>query len=494
VAESEAGSGVSEPWIPEGYQRKLLKFGVGLSCAGFFADPGMGKTSTSYALYKLLEKMKQAEGCLVVAPRRPAVSVWPQEAEKWDDFKHLKVNVLHGSNKEKLLVEEHDVSVINPEGLPWLLGYMNEEVVQGPNGKPKLKRTWVPGAAERNGLWWDMLVIDESTRFKHTNTERFRILKPQLHKFRRRYILTGTPAPNGMMDLYGQIYILDMGGALGRTISEYRRRYFDRTGFGGFSWKLKEGAEEEIYKRLSKLVMRLDASDYLKLEPYLTNRVEVTLPEDARRVYSQMETLMIAQINDKVASAANAGTVSMKCRQIANGGVFVDSEELNEKREWENIHYEKIEAVQEIVDELSGKPALVAYEFKHDLQRLQEAFPDAPYLGGGVSTRRQREIEDSWNNGDLPVLLAQPQSVAHGLNLQGTGAAVVFHSIPWDLENHDQLIRRVWRKGQKERVMVHYVIAKGTVDELILKVLARKDRVQKDLFSALKELANHRRV
>ena len=443
-------------WQPHNYQRTAIKFMVSQGAAGLFLDPGLGKTSITYGAFKVLRAKGLVRRMLVVAPLRPAVSVWPNECRKWTDFEDLRVRVLHGKERE-LCPELSEVDIINPEGLGWLF-----KAVQG--------QPWP----------WDMLVIDESTRFKHASTLRFKTLKPWLTKFQRRYILTGTPAPNGLLDLFGQVYILDLGNALGRFITHYRNSYFDPTGFGGYTWVPRADSGTRIYAKLRPLVLRMSAEDYLELPPLIYNTVRVDLPQRAQKMYDEMEDLLLTQLEGHTIIAANSGAATQKCRQIANGGVY-DADGT-----WANIHDAKTEAVQELVEELSGKPALVAYEFKHDLERLMQAFPQARHLGGGTTTKQQREIEMLWNAGALPVLLVQPQSAAHGLNLQGTNAAIIIHSLMWDLENHDQLIRRVWRQGQKERVVVHSIVAAGTVDEVIMKGVARKDKTQKTLLDALK--------
>lgn len=464
-----------QPWKPHGYQKQAIKFMVGQGSAGLFLDPGLGKTSTTLAAYLLLRNKGLLKRMLVIAPLRPATSVWPREVEKWTDFSGLRLSVLHGKEKSLMIQEDRDVDVINPEGLPWLFDNVS-------------KSDWP----------WQMLVIDESSKFKHASTQRFKTLKPYLPRFKRRYILTGTPAPNGLLDLFGQIYILDMGGALGRYITHYRNSFFNPTGYGGYTWVIKPGAEEEIYKKLKPLVLRMSAEDYLELPPLIFNTVKVQLPPEARKVYDQMEALMISAFDDRSIVAQNAAAATQKCRQIANGGAYAQSDydedgNVLPGKTWTNIHDAKTEAVQEIVEERGGKPTLIAYEFKHDLERLQKAFPNAPYLGGGVTANRQKEIEDQWNAGLLPELLVQPQSVAHGLNLQGAkGSALIFHSMTWNLEDHDQLIRRIWRQGQTERVVVHYVVAEKTVDEAILPGLARKDKTQKALLDALKSYVKRR--
>jgi SNF2 family DNA or RNA helicase len=452
---------MSQPWAPHPYQLQAAKIAVGQGACGLLLDPGLGKTSVMMAVFKILRSKGHVGRMLVIAPLRAAQSTWPAEVQKWDDFKGLKLRVLHGASKlEDFLDPTVDVHVINPEGLPWLTKTLSTTPV------------WP----------WEMLVVDESTRFKHTRSMRFKLLKPMLPKFKRRYILTGSPAPNGLMDLFGQIFILDGGSSLGQFITKYRISYFQQTGYMGYDWVPRPGADKLIYKKISPLVVRMSAADYLTLPPLIDSTVKVKLPPAAQRTYNEMENMMIASLKDKgVVMAANAAAATNKCRQIANGGIY------HENGTFTQLHDAKTEAVVDLVEELSGKPALIAYEYVHDLERLAAKFPGAPFIGGGVPSKRFREIEAAWNRGDLPVLLAQPQSVAHGLNLQGTAAAVIWHSIPWDLEIYEQFIRRVWRQGQTERVFNYHIVAEDTVDEIVMKTLGQKDRTQKALLAALRD-------
>ena len=454
------------PYSPHDYGLRATKFVIQNPAAALFLDPGLGKTAITLHAFLLLAARKIVNRMLVIAPMRVMHSVWPGEQEKWEDFKGLKTAVLHGSGKgAKLWDPSVKIHVINPEGLPWLI--------------EELKGRKFP---------WEMLVVDESTRFKHTNTKRFKLLKKILPKFQRRVILTGSPAPNGLLDLFGQIYILDGGEALGGFITHYRMNYFDNPDGQGWKWVPRHGASEMIYKKLAPLSVRMSSEEYLKLPELIMNKVEVELPAKVMRTYKQMEELLITQVQADTIIAANAAAASSKCRQIANGGIYHEGGE-----EWTDLHETKLDAVEEIIDELQGKPALVAYEFAHDLARLAKRFPDAPFIGGGVSSGRFREIEAAWNRGDLPVLFAQPQSVAHGLNLQGTSATVIWHSITWNLEDYEQFIRRVWRQGQKERVIVHHIVAKDTIDEAIMGMLKSKDKTQRALLSALRDYAKGKR-
>lgn len=445
-------------WSPHEYQKQVMRFIVSHSRAAIFLDPGLGKTSIVYGAYKVLRSRLPSLRALVIAPLRPAISTWPGEQLKWADFTGINIALLHGAHKDEAYRAKADVDIINPEGLGWLLNRAAKE------------KQWP----------WDMLVVDESTRFKHSSTLRFRLLKKVVSRFKRRYILTGSPAPNGLLDLFGQIYILDLGKALGQFVTHYRRKYFDQVGFGGFTYQLKTGSAEQIQRAIQPLVIRMAAQDYLEMPPLIFNDVLVDLPSAARNIYKQMEMELIAQIKNDTVIASSAGVATLKCRQIANGGIYKEDHSALD------IHDAKVEAVVGLVDELGGKPALIAYEFGHDLSRLQRAFPEAPFLGGGVSARHQRDIELQWNAGCLPVLLAQPQSVAHGLNLQGVGAAVIFHSLIWNLEDYEQLIRRIWRQGQRERVVVHHVIARATVDRAVMQAIKEKDRTQQSLLLSLK--------
>jgi SNF2 family DNA or RNA helicase len=335
-------------WIPHGYMKRAISFCISQACAGLLLAPGMGKTSIMLAVFKLLRAKGYVRRMLVITPLRPMERVWPAEAAKWDEFQGLKVSLLHGPDKDmKLRRADSDIDVINPEGLAWLATQVN------PRGE----------------LPWDVLCVDESTRFKNDRTQRFKLLRPYLEHFKRRYILTGSPAPNGLLDLFGQVYIMDLGNALGRYVSHYRTEYFRQTGYGGYTWVPKSDAETRIYRRLGPLALRLAAEDYLKLPPLLFNRVEVDLPPVARKAYREMESLLVTQVQEEKVLAANAAAATMKCRQIANGGIYGQGPEGRVAHE---LHEAKVDAVEEIIEELQGKPALVAYEFEHDRRSLTQ--------------------------------------------------------------------------------------------------------------------------
>jgi len=459
-------------WKPHPYQKKAVKFMISQGAAGLFLDPGLGKTSITLAALKLLKKQGFMKAALIIAPLRVAYSVWPSEVEKWTDFQDMKVVVLHGSKKEQALREPADIYVINPEGLDWLFS------------DNRFKQ-----------LGADVLVIDESSKFKHTGTRRFKALKPFLSKFRRRYILTGTPAPNGLLDLFGQIYILDLGRSFGPYITKFKRDFFDPTGFGGYTLVPKEGTDERIQDLIRPLVMRLDGEDLLDLPELVYNNIYIDLPSAARKVYDELEEEMISQLESmEVITALSAAAASMKCRQVANGGVFLQLEDrpaVNSHR-WENLHNEKCIALEDLAEELNGQPLFVALDFEHDKERLRKHFPKA-IIASDYKASKFKEVEDAWNRGEIPMLIGHPQSLGHGLNLQKAGQHVVWHSLTWDLELYDQFIRRVRRQGnQHAQVFVHHIIARGTIDIAMLRAINRKDKVQSRLLDALKEIKKAR--
>ena len=456
-------------WHPHAYQLEAMKRGLEQPALGYFMAPGLGKTAVTLGLLKLLLHRGQATGALVISPLRVAAQTWPAEARKWAEFAELRLELLHGSKKVEAWEREADVYVINPEGLPWLRR-------QFP--------TQLKGNLARHRQRFDVLVVDESTRFKHAGTVRMKLMRQLLPLFRRRYLLTGTPAPNGLLDLWGQAYLLDGGLALGRYFTQYRSRYFEvARSFGPHvhDWRPRAGAQALIERELAPLVHRVDADDVLDLPELVVRDVPVTLPPRARQAYRTLERELVLQLEQGLVVAGNAAARTSKLRQLANGGLY-----LNEPRQAQEVHEAKAQAAAALV---AKEPCLVAYEFRHDLERLRSALgQDVPHIGGDVTARRGRELCELWNRGQLDCLLVQPQSAAHGLNLQeGPGRTVVFFGLPWDLEAYLQLIQRVHRQGQRaRRVFVHRLIAEGTVDEDVIAALASKARGQQALLNAFR--------
>ncbi|HKJ88791.1 MAG TPA: DEAD/DEAH box helicase [Gammaproteobacteria bacterium] len=447
-------------WVPAGYQDEGVRFLLQNPHAGLFFDPGLGKTSVTYQAIAALRRRGTVPTVLVVTPLRPAYQVWPAERDKWRQFRELRYELLHGPDKGARADRSADLYVINPEGLRWLL--------------TEKRPAWLDGA---------MLVVDESTKFKNSQAKRFKLLRKHLHRFTRRVILTGSPRPRHLEDLFGQVYLLDRGKALGEYVTHFRHRFC----LPGFShdheWVPKPGAEEEVYRRIAPMVLRKDV-DELDMPPLVdVPPIEVRLPPDARRLYREMEEEFVAELESGEVVAANAAAKTTKLRQLANGGVYTDK-----RGNFQHVHDAKTEAVSDLVEQLQGKPALVAYDTAHDLDRLKRALGrDTPHLGGGVSGKRGGQLEEAWNAGDLEVLLVQPVSVAHGLNLQAEGHALVWHSLTYDYEVYDQLIRRLWRQGRRGKVLRYHLLAERTVDLAIYRSLHVKEGGQNDFFQALKE-------
>ena len=447
-------------WEPHEYQKEAVKFLLSRGSGSLWLDPGLGKTATVLSAFRILRLKGMAKCMLVIAPLRPAYAVWPKEVLKWEQFKDLSVGVLHGAKKDKVLQRPHDIYVINFEGLNWLSGRFN--------GK-----AWP----------FDILVVDEISYMKNTQTQRFKTLKVLLNKFHRRWGLTGSPAPNSLLDIFGPQYIIDQGATFGPYITHFRTSYFYPSGFGGYEWRLQPDGEDRIYKALEGKVLRMAALDHLDLPELTYNDVMIELPEKAKHLYDEFEKQLTIDLGNGQITAVNAAVAVMKGQQIANGGSYIDG---NEKKTI-HLHDAKTEAVQELVEELSGQPVIIGYHYHHDLERLQAAFPHAPVIGSGVVDKKLEQIVNDWNLGCIPILLAHPMSAGHGLNLQGAGHAVIWYSLTWSLEVYEQFIRRLWRQGQRNHIVVHHIIAKDTIDEAIMLAIRKKDKTQQKLLNAVKD-------
>ena len=449
---------------PHKYQQHAIERMLEEPALGLLMDPGLGKTSCTLATFSLLKEAGIVNNMLVICPLRPMYETWPAEIKKWDEFKNLSFFFLHGKIKSTNLHAKGDIFLINPEGLKWLWE-QNHDV--------KIK--------------FDMLVVDESTKFKNNRSKRFQMLKSRLDQFKRRYILTGTPAPNGLIDLWSQIYILDCGEALGKYITQYRRNYFHpliQSGHVVYKWGLNENSEKVIKNKIKPIAVRLDQKDYLKLPKLIIQDYYVDLPLKAKKIYKEMEKEFIVELNKvKVVTAMNAAAMTNKIRQIANGGIYTFR-----NKEWEDVHFEKTKLTTEIVDELAGQRVLISYDFKHDRERLMKYLKEfnPRYIGGGVNVSAAKKRLEDWNKGDYPVLLGHPASVSHGLNLQ-SGNHIIFHSLTWNLEDYDQFIKRLWRQGQTKPVFVYRIITRDTIDEVVLEALASKAKTQKSLLDKLRK-------
>jgi SNF2 family DNA or RNA helicase len=439
---------------PHGYQLDAVERITDKSHYGLFLDMGLGKTViTLTAIKRLIEDFAVCR-VLIIAPRTVAESTWQTEANKWEHTKDLTFSTVLGTatQREAALAKEADCYVINRENVVWLCDYYKYQ------------------------LPFDMLVVDESSSFKNHQAKRFKALKKVLPCFSRVVILTGTPAPNTLMDIWAQMYLLDRGEALGKTITQYRRQYFrpgQTNGYIVYNYVLQPGAEKKIHQAIEPKVASLKAADWLKLPKRIDNVVKINLPAKAAALYAKMEKDYILSFGDEDVTAASAAALSNKLLQMANGAVY------DEDKGVINLHDAKIEKLKEIQELNEGQPILVFYAYKHDLEKLKEAFKNARELKGA------KDMED-WNKGKIPMLLAHPASTAYGLNLQSGGNIIVWYGLTWSLELYQQANARLYRQGQEKPVIIHHLVSAGTIDEKVVKALEGKARGQDAMLEAVK--------
>lgn len=470
----------AKPWKPHDYQELALRLMLQNQFFGLLLDPGLGKTAVTLATLKLLFKRRISKRALVVAPLRVAYGVWPEEMCSWKDFQDIGVALIHGSNKDqvvRILEPQHKICLTNYESLPWLCG--NPAIMKALNA--------------------DTLVFDELSRMKDSGTVRFKALRPQLMKFQRRYGLTGSPVPNSYMDLFGEMFVLDRGAALGQYVTHYRNRYFYPTGYQMREWSLLPGSDKEINKAIAPLVLRLDAEDHLKLPKVLPDDVRrVDLPQAARKEYDRIEESLMSTL---FATPLVSGVVARsKCAQLANGAVYIDplpidEEDFRRERRWKQVHEAKVEALVELVNELHGQQLLVAIDFHHDVACIRkELGKNIPCINGDTTKGQLSQYIDQWNSGKLPLLLVHPASGGHGLNMQKSHARhVCFFGLPDNYDHFDQLWRRVWRQGNEAPFMLrHFLVARDTVDEPKLRNLRAKGKTQQTFLDAMREYALQR--
>lgn len=415
---------------------------------------GLGKSViTLSAIFDLCLDSFLVCKVLVIAPLRVARDTWPAEINKWDHLKGLSYSVAVGTEKERIdaLKKQSTLYIINRENVDWLV-----------------HKSGIP-------FHFDMVVIDELSSFKSYGAKRFKSLLKVRPSVKRIVGLTGTPSSNGLMDLWAEFRILDLGQRLGRYISHYRNTYFKpdkRNAQIVFSYKPLPGAEEEIYKQISDITISMKSTDYLKMPEYVSNEVFVTLSDKDWKVYSDFKEDMVANLGDDEIDAVNAAVLSGKLLQIANGAVY-DSE-----NKAHIIHDKKLDALEDLIEGANGKPVLVAYGYKHDLERIKERFPVR-------QIQSSKDIED-WNDGKIPIAVIHPASAGHGLNLQSGGSTLIWFGLTWSLELYQQTNARLYRQGQKDTVIVHHIITKDTIDEDVLLALTKKEKTQDALIDAVK--------
>ena len=445
---------------PHDYQKYAIDYIESHPIAAVLLDMGLGKTVISLtAISDLLFDSFEAHRILVVAPLRVARDTWPAEIRKWEHLSGLTYAVAVGTARERkaALMQHADITIINRENLGWLID---------DSGIP---------------FTYDMVVLDELSSFKNHKSKRSQALMKVRPKVKRIIGLTGTPSSNGLMDLFAEFKVLDMGKRLGRFIGQYRDTYFTPDRMNGpivYSYRLLPGAEDEIYRKISDITISMKCTDHLTMpEKIITQAEAVMLDAEAAR-YEKMKKELVLNLDGEEITAANAASLSGKLCQMANGAIYADDESILE------IHQRKLDALEDIIEAANGKPLLVAYWFKHDLIRISERLHKLhiPFsrLDDTASIRR-------WNNGEFPVALIHPASAGHGLNLQSGGSAIVWFGLTWSLELYQQTNARLWRQGQTAKtVVVQHIVAKGTIDERIVKTLSQKEHTQTALIDAVK--------
>lgn len=438
---------------PHEYQTYSTEFILTHKAAGLFLEPGLGKTVIALtAVWRLLYDYFDATKVLVIAPLRVARDTWGRECEKWTHLNGLTISKVLGSEKERkmALYRKADIYVINRENVEWLV---------------KTKE------------WdFDTVIIDELSSFKSPSAKRFRALKKVRHKIKRIVGLTGTPAPNGLLDIWSQIYLLDGGERLGRTFSGYRSRYFHPQKYinGGIptDYTINEDAEEKIYEKISDFCISMKALEYLQMPDIILNKVDVELSEKEMKLYRQMERDLLLPLEDSDVDAANAAVLSNKLLQMSGGAVY------DEFGDVKLIHDRKLEALEDLIEAANGKPVLIYYAFKHERDRIKKQFN-----AGDINTS---EDIAKWNRGEMNVVLCHPASAGHGLNLQEGGCTIIWFGLTWSLELYQQANARLWRQGQKQTVVIHHILTKDTIDHRVMAAIDNKDTSQSALIEAVR--------
>lgn len=441
-------------YSPHNYQIYSTNFILNNPISAIFLECGLGKSVISLtAINDLMLDYFDVSRTLVIAPLRVANSTWPDEIKKWDHLKHLNFSVVIGSEKERLdaLRKPAHIYLINRENVDWII--------------------------TKSGVPWkfDMVVIDELSSFKSYQAKRFKSLLKVRPKIKRIVGLTGTPSSNGLMDLWAEFRLLDMGERLGRYITYYRQNFFipdKRNQQMIFSYKPKDGAEKKIYSLISDITISMKSKDFLKMPECVMNEVIVTLSDKEQKLYDSLKHDMVLSLEENEIDAINAATLSNKLLQMSNGAVY------NDDKESLHIHDRKLDALEDLIEGANGKPVLVTYWFKHDLERIKDRF-DVREI------KSAKDISD-WNKGKIPMALIHPASAGHGLNLQAGGSTLIWFGLTWSLELYQQTNARLYRQGQDSTVVIHHILTKGTIDEDVMKALKAKERIQDALIESVK--------
>lgn len=455
---------------PRPYQKTTTEHILKYPSSAIFLDMSLGKTVAALTAVAELIDRAEVRAVLVIAPLRVIQLTWPGELSKWDHLRGLTWSMCHGtpSQRRAALEKPADIYLINYENLIWLTEYL-----------------------EKNKPRFDMVIYDESSKMKNHAAKRFKRLKPLLSRFHRNVILSGTPAPSGYENLWAPFFLLDRGMRLEPYFTHFHSMYFFPTRREGWDWALQAGAAERIEAKIAGITLSLRKEDHVDLPPVSVNRVLLPLPKPLQEQYTKLEKELFIKLDSFDVEAFNTAALSNKCLQFTSGSLYAPlvTDEHGKaigKRTFTTIHSLKVDAIADIVDDASGSPVMVAYWFKPELAVLRKRFPSAEVLGSGQTYAQAQSLERRWNEGTVPVMLVHPASVGHGLNLQFGGHILVWASLPWGLEEYNQLIARLVRPGQKHPVIVHHLICPGTTDEAVELDKRTKDKVQGGLLAALR--------
>lgn len=444
---------------PHNYQAYCIQRIVNDEAVGLFLRPGLGKTSITLSAINLLKYYRWSiSKALVVAPKKVAEATWSKESNKWDHTKHLRVSTILGTAKQRIkaLNTPADIYVINRENIPWLVDYY--------------KQAWP----------FDMVVLDESTSFKNSHSKRFKALKLVRRFIKKIVLLTGTPSAKDIMDLWAQVYLLDEGKRLGRTITQFREMYFDCNTHGGHftEYTAKDGAEEAVLNAIKDICISMKAEDYLELPDLITHNIPVELDSKSRKAYNQFEREMLLEIDEEVVTTSMAGVLTGKLQQFCSGAIY------NEDKKVIPLHNCKIDAYMELLERIDGERCITFYGFQHDRDRILEALSKTKLR---VRVYKNTQDEDDWNAGNIDVLLVHPASCAYGLNLQAGGQHIIWFTPNWSFELNDQGICRLYRQGSPyNKIYVHYLIVTDSVDEDVRDAIADREQTHESIMDVLK--------
>ncbi len=440
------------------YQRGAVQFIKDVPQGALFMDMGLGKTVTTLtALSDLIEDF-ESDNVLIIAPKRVAFHTWPEELNSWDHI-DISYTLVRGTPEKRwqCLAERTHIKIINIDLVEWLVDYYGKR--------------WP----------FDTVIIDESSGFKDHSSNRFKALRKVCRLWDRAVLLTGTPAPNGLHGLWPQMYLIDRGERLGKTVTDFRNRHFLRN-YNGYGYSIRQGEESNIWDKLTDVCVTLSAKDYLEMPDRVDNIINVDLPIKAQELYQELEKEFIAYVNDtEVIDAVSSAVLINKLLQLASGSVYYQHGDDEADRRVQYVHSAKLDALQEIIESSGGQPVLVAYTFQHERDLILQRFKQAEALD------KEGTQIDPWNKSEVPILLVHPKSAGHGLNLQKGGHIAVWYSLTWSLELYQQFNARLHRQGQTKTVIIHHIMAKGTADQMVFDALGGKHLTQEELLNALKQ-------